>query len=67
MLGFKLQIGKRKSAKVSKCAVVAEVKTLHCYQPVHVFYLKILIRSNLRVPWHTFNKRCVQPIPCFII
>lgn len=58
---------KEKLAKVSKYALVAEVKTLHCYQTLHVFYLKILIRSNLRVPWHVFNKICIQPIPCFII
>lgn len=48
--------------KLNKHALMAEVKTLQCYQPMRVFYLKILIRSNLHVPWHIFNRRCFQPV-----
>lgn len=49
------------SQKISKHALIFEVKTSQCYQPMRVLYLKILITSNHLAPCST--KRCFQPDP----
>lgn len=64
VLGFRLQI-RRNSAKVSSHALIAEGKTWLYYRLLRVFYLKILITSNLCVPWHMVQQKMFSTCPVF--